>query len=120
TLSGAIEERNGLPYPLAAALMHQVCSAVHAAHESGIIHRDLKPDNIFLEATGDGHVAKVLDFGLAKFQKRPELASQSLTGQGMLLGTPEYMSPEQCRGDSTDERSDVYSLGCVLYAMIVG
>ncbi len=105
----------------ALAVVGQVADAVGAAHASDIVHRDLKPDNIFLCASTRHArvVPKVLDFGIAK------LAVQGVAGQtktGMLMGTPAYMSPEQCRGGSkaVDGRSDVYSLGCILYEVLCG
>jgi eukaryotic-like serine/threonine-protein kinase len=105
----------------ALAVVGQVADAVGAAHASEIVHRDLKPDNIFLCASArDARVVpKVLDFGIAK------LAVQGTSGQtrtGMLMGTPAYMSPEQCRGGSktVDGRSDIYSLGCIFYEMLCG
>jgi predicted ATPase/tRNA A-37 threonylcarbamoyl transferase component Bud32 len=109
-----------VPPPRAAALMRQVCWAVQAAHEAGIVHRDLKPDNIVLEPGPDGEDwVKVLDFGLAKLLTQTP-SGESLTVEGVILGTPAYMSPEQCTGDAVDNRSDVYALGCVLYEMVAG
>jgi predicted ATPase/serine/threonine protein kinase len=98
------------------ALMRQVCSAVEAAHDAGVIHRDLKPHNVVLER-GEPVRAKVLDFGIAKSVDVHEV---SITAPGVLVGTPIYMSPEQCQGLELDARSDVYSLGCVLYEMLTG
>jgi predicted ATPase/serine/threonine protein kinase len=105
--------------PQAVAWMTEVCSAIHAAHLGGIVHRDLKPDNIFLEATADGYAIKVLDFGIAKMIAGLESGS-SLTGPGGVIGTPVYMSPEQCEGGPVGPASDIYALGCVLYELVTG
>jgi len=96
----------------------QICRALRAAHQAGIIHRDLKPENIFLVAR-DGHAdfVKVLDFGIAR-NLSPE--ASRLTNPGMTMGTPEYMAPEQVLGRPADARSDVYSLGALIYEMLLG
>jgi serine/threonine protein kinase len=103
-------------------IMVQVCGALEEAHRQGMVHRDLKPENIFL--TQQGGIAdfpKVLDFGLAKVtQREMRPCSLILTQEGMVFGTPEFMSPEQARGQSLDARSDIYSLGCILYEMLTG
>jgi hypothetical protein len=105
--------------PLAASLIGQIASAIGAAHDQGIIHRDLKPDNLFVLPGAPAPLIKVLDFGVAKLaDSRPGSAGQ--TG-GALLGTPIYMSPEQCRGTgAVDRRTDVYSLGCVAFELLTG
>jgi serine/threonine protein kinase/Tfp pilus assembly protein PilF len=96
----------------------QIAEAVAAAHEKGVIHRDLKAGNI--KITPEGKV-KVLDFGLAKAVGGETLNQQStITEPGRIIGTPAYMSPEQARGEQTDERSDIWSFGCVLYEMLTG
>ena len=101
-------------------VMKQVCSAVFEAHELGIIHRDLNPQNILLcEFRGEPDFVKILDFGLAKIQ-HPDKADPGLTRQGIVYGTPMYLSPEQARADDIDWRSDIYSLGCILYELMVG
>jgi serine/threonine-protein kinase len=122
TLRQEIHARGRVPAGPAVDLMRQVCAAVSAAHAEGIIHRDLKPDNIFLEQGHDGALTvKILDFGIAKLkQNSAEGSSHDLAMGGVLLGTPLYMSPEQCQGESLDQRSDIYSLGCVFYEMLAG
>jgi serine/threonine protein kinase len=99
----------------------QLCAALEHAHERGVIHRDLKPENIFLVAdASDKRCVKVLDFGLCKLLPNALVNSGKLTQTGLIVGTPAYMSPEQARGELADERSDLYSLGCILYEMIAG
>lgn len=98
----------------------QVCWSLSEAHMKGIIHRDLKPENIFIMHNPGPHLRiKVVDFGLAKVVSGPESAEQ-ITRGGVVCGTPEYMSPEQAKGEKLDGRSDVYALGCVMYAMLEG
>ena len=102
-------------------LMRGVCSGVSAAHRKGVVHRDLKPDNIIIippERTGDPETVKVIDFGIAKLREAD--AAAGLTQTGVLIGTPFYMSPEQCLGEPLDARSDVYSIGAILYEMLAG
>lgn len=117
-LSAVLASRRRLPPPEAVEIAAQVATGLNAAHELSIIHRDLKPDNILLSYGRDGRaVVKVVDFGIAKAIQEP---GQNLTQTGMVVGTLEYMSPEQLIGEALDGRSDVYSLGCVLYEMLTG
>jgi serine/threonine protein kinase len=112
-----------LPEDRVITLARQIATALTAAHDCDIIHRDLKPENIFLirdEESRIGERAKILDFGIAKFAQLDPSAPE-LTAAGIVIGTPEYMSPEQCLGSRTiDGRSDIYSLGVLMYRMVTG
>ena len=116
TLAKRINGRH-LETELLLDLTIEITSALEAAHAQGIVHRDIKPSNIFV--TSQGH-AKVLDFGLVQLAAAETGASESLTGTGMILGTTDYMSPEQAAGEALDERTDLYSFGLVLYEMATG
>jgi len=101
-------------------ILHPIAKALDAAHEAGIAHRDLKPENVFLEIDDDGNVhPKILDFGLAKLLA-PGTVTAHKTRSGTPMGTPRYMSPEQCRGVPVDHRTDVYAFGCMAYRMLTG
>jgi serine/threonine protein kinase/Flp pilus assembly protein TadD len=103
-------------------LFQQVCLAVHHAHQKGIIHRDLKPSNILVSAEGDRAIPKIIDFGVAKAMSQPLTERTLFTEDSHLLGTPEYMSPEQAEmvNEDIDIRSDIYSLGVLLYVLLAG
>jgi serine/threonine-protein kinase len=117
TLGKLVHELKHVPPARAVAVCMQVARGLAAAHEKSIIHRDLKPENIFvLEKDGAADFVKIVDFGIAKDVK----AGKRLTAVGMVLGTPEYMSPEQATGQETDHRVDQYALGCILYEMLTG
>lgn len=121
-LSDGIREEGELPTSTIAQVMLQATAALGHAHERGVIHRDIKPSNI-LAREKDGNVeVKIIDFGIAKQQESSNgvLPAPTLTATGELIGTPQYMSPEQCQGFKLDARSDIYSLGCVLYQMLTG
>ncbi len=116
--------KDGLSLKEALEIASQVASALAAAHSAGIVHRDIKPENIMIRPDG---FLKVLDFGLAKLSMPPELTEQGLeaatmfrTEPGMIMGTPNYMSPEQARGVKVDGRTDVWSLGVIIYEMATG
>ncbi len=122
TLHAYVKRRGLLSLAEAAEYACHVGRALGHAHARGVVHRDVKPSNIFLTDTpDDGRIAKVLDFGVAKLLGPLEGLSAGQTCQGVLLGTPQYMSPEQARGQgAVDHRSDVYSLGLVFYRMYTG
>src|SRR5262249_34065199 len=114
--------RGPMPIDEALRIAMQICEAIEAAHEKNVIHRDLKPANI--KITNDGSV-KLLDFGLARiFAPEPATSDSSsptrVTTRGALLGTSDYMSPEQARGKTVDKRTDVWAFGCVVFEMLTG
>jgi serine/threonine-protein kinase len=119
SLAGVLAKERRLDERRVVKIGTQVAEALAAAHDFGIVHRDLKPDNIMLtrSRTGDDLV-KVVDFGIAKATQGGGM--QTVTRTGFVIGTPAYMSPEQIMGDAIDGRSDIYSLGCILYEMVTG
>jgi serine/threonine protein kinase/ketosteroid isomerase-like protein len=120
TLRERMDEAGQLPFDEAIQIARQVTSGVEAAHRSDITHRDLKPSNIILTRDHDGRMlAKVVDFSVAKL-KEGTTSGTALTATGSLIGTPRYMAPEQCADNKTDARSDIYSLGVILYEMLAG
>jgi len=96
----------------AISIAKQICEGLTEAHRMGVVHRDLKPGNIMIDKEGN---ARIMDFGIARSPDR-----KGITGEGMMIGTPEYMSPEQVEGKEVDQRSDIYSLGIILYEMVTG
>ncbi len=118
SLRSMMRNEGKLEYLRTVNIVRQVCGAVDAAHRGGVIHRDLKPDNILIEIVHGAERVKVLDFGIAKL--REAKTDAFLTQAGTIIGTPQYMSPEQCQGKPLDPRSDIYSIGILLYEMLTG
>ena len=111
-LKSLMKKIGQLPVAKAISITKQVCEGLAEAHKLGIVHRDLKPQNIMIDKEGN---ALIMDFGIAR-----SLETKGITGAGVMIGTPEYMSPEQVEGKETDQRSDIYSLGVILYEMVTG
>jgi serine/threonine-protein kinase len=113
--------RSGIDLPRALAVLVQICDGLAAAHHVGVVHRDLKPDNIIIVPTSDGaELVKLLDFGVAKLLNRDDEDIGFQTAAGSVIGTPAYMSPEQAGGMVIDARSDIYSLGAIMYELFCG
>jgi serine/threonine-protein kinase len=112
TLKQLIRQRGVLPVRIGLQIAKQICSALDAAHEKGVIHRDMKPQNVLLESTGD---VKIMDFGIARVADM-----KGMTTTGTVMGTPDYMSPEQAQGLPVDARSDIYSTGIMLFEVFTG
>jgi len=123
TLAARVARAGALPLDDVLSIGRQIAEALDAAHEKGIVHRDLKPANVIVSRGG---TVKVLDFGLAKMQPAGDTATGAhtftveATREGVVLGTPTYMSPEQARGQAVDRRTDIWAFGCVLYEMLTG
>jgi hypothetical protein len=118
TLTAVLREGGPLVPARAAELAGQIADGLHAAHHLGIVHRDLKPDNVLVTTLHDGREqVKIVDFGIAKTTQSND---QTVTSLGVAIGTPEYMSPEQLAGEALDARTDLYSLGLVLFNMLTG
>ncbi len=111
-LKGLIRQTGQLTVGKAVSIAKQICDGLAEAHSLGVVHRDLKPSNIMIDKEGN---AKIMDFGIAR-----SLAAKGITGAGVMIGTPEYMSPEQVEGKEVDQRSDLYSLGVILFEMVTG
>lgn len=121
SLADLLEKQGPMEPERVKRIMEQICGSLAEAHQRGIVHRDLKPDNVVLvERGGKKDFVKVLDFGIAKRSKEEDKNEQKLTQQGMVLGTPPYMSPEQFTGKPIDSRSDIYSLAVMGYEMLTG
>src|SRR5713226_370853 len=121
TLKEIIRSEGPLPLKRVVEIIRQVTGPLDAAHGQGVVHRDLKSDNIMLSQTNGGDWAKVLDFGIAKIQASASVKDHDITAPNLVVGTPQYMSPEQCsQTQPLDARSDVYSLGVIVYEMLAG
>jgi len=117
SLERVLRESAPLPVDRALDIMLEVCAALRSAHAHGVIHRDLKPANVILQ---DGDKVVVVDFGMSKILTGAGTGTTNLTAHNMVFGTPEYMSPEQARGDELDARCDVYAAGIMLYELLTG
>ncbi|MBX9691137.1 MAG: serine/threonine protein kinase, partial [Cyanobacteria bacterium] len=120
TLSSFLQREGALKPSQAIELFEQLCDALSHAHENGVVHRDLKPNNIMVSQSNDATCVKIVDFGLARMMESASGKTTNITQAGDLFGTPQYMSPEQCQGKGFDHRSDVYSLGCIMYETLTG
>jgi serine/threonine protein kinase len=116
-LRSLVERQGTLAETDASEIIRQVCAALDEAHRQGIVHRDIKPENILVQTIPSGLHVKVLDFGIAALR---DVKADRLTRAGAVVGTPHYMSPEHCLGEELDGRSDIYSLGIVLFEMLTG
>src|SRR5215468_5647289 len=117
SLRGLVERQGTLAETDAAEIIRQVCAALDEAHRQDVVHRDIKPENILVRTTPGGLQVKVLDFGIAALR---DVNAGRLTRTGAIVGSPHYMSPEHCLGEELDGRSDIYSLGVVLFEMLTG
>lgn len=120
SLAALLGARGTLTVPEVLGIIAEVADAVHHAHRAGVVHRDIKPHNILLPRHPDGFIVKMLDLGLAKILFGDLKESMILSREGVPFGTPQYMSPEQCRGKAADPRSDIYALGCVAFELLTG
>src|SRR4051812_45438178 len=121
TLKDVIRSEGPMEINRAVEIVRQVAGALDVAHEQGVVHRDLKSDNIMLSHTNGDEWAKVLDFGIAKIQQPAGSRDIDITAPNLVIGTPQYMSPEQCsQSGPLDARSDIYSLGIIVYEMFAG
>ena len=111
-LRGLIRRIGQLPIGKSLSVAKQICEGLAEAHRLGVVHRDLKSNNIMIDKEGN---VRIMDFGIAR-----SLEAKGITGAGVMIGTPEYMSPEQVEGKEVDQRSDIYSLGVILYEMVTG
>jgi eukaryotic-like serine/threonine-protein kinase len=123
-LADELTRRRVLDAAMGIRIAMQICRALAAAHANGVVHRDMKPENVFLQRTADGEeIVKIVDFGIAQLRSKDTEVVETkrrLTRTGMIFGTPEYMAPEQAGGKHADLRSDIYSVGIIMYEMFTG
>ncbi len=119
TLGSAIDDGVEFQTANCLSILKQICYALKYMHEAGVVHRDLKPSNVMLVKKDVGTEVRVLDFGIAQLRSQSK-QEQQITRPGEVYGSPLYMSPEQCLGQALDQRSDIYSLGCVMYEALTG
>jgi eukaryotic-like serine/threonine-protein kinase len=120
SLAALLEARGTIPVQEALGIIAEAADAVHHAHLAGVVHRDIKPHNMILASHPDGRIVKMLDLGLAKILFGDLKESLIISREGVPFGTPQYMSPEQCRGKPADPRSDIYGIGCVAFELLTG
>jgi serine/threonine-protein kinase len=120
SLHDLVQQRGALPIVLACGILAEAADAIHCAHAAGVVHRDIKPHNIILADHPNGKIVRILDFGMAKILDSNMQESMVLSADGAIFGTPQYMSPEQCRGNPPDPRTDIYALGCVAFELLLG
>lgn len=116
SLRARLDARGAMSLEEATPILRAVAAALDAAHDAGIVHRDVKPENVFIHEAGEREVIKLIDFGLAKLASTDLVPTQS----GVIMGTPAYMAPEQCRGQPVDHRTDSYAFGVLVYEMLTG
>ncbi len=117
TVASLIREAGRLATPAALTIGKQICRALEVAHDEGIVHRDIKPQNLLVDGSG---FLKVMDFGIARLTERAAGEAGALTVEGVVVGTPQYMAPEQLLGEPVDGRTDLYSTGVVLFECVTG
>ena len=120
SLKSRLDRQSTASFDETRELISQVASAIDAAHEAGIVHRDLKPSNLFFARDGTAEIVKLLDFGIAKWADGSEITHETCTESDFVVGSAQYMSPEQTRGEAVDGRADVWALGVVAYQMLSG
>jgi serine/threonine protein kinase len=120
SLHDLLQQRGPLPITLVCGILAEAADAIHSAHAAGVVHRDIKPHNIILSDHPSGKIVRILDFGMAKILDSTVQEDLQLSADGAIFGTPQYMSPEQCRGAPPDPRTDIYALGCVAFELLLG